>query len=251
MKTTFLNLGAAIAIFLSIGCNSGGTDSSDANGTGDSTLLKSKDPIKTLQGGEHDLARQLAVWDSLSIGLPLIATLTSVSPIGDGRISGNYNLTVLDSSGWAVFRVIKSNGLGNPVVVIRTIKLFSQIAHISVSGSTLSVTNVASHYPTTHIVPRGAWFDLKYAASTSLIPSFPGTSALIGGEDARNGVVDRNGNLYIFKIGGFSAVRISQNGQNGDLIFSKVGSAYVSLLSAPYCTTGVKDWDRDFSKNCP
>jgi hypothetical protein len=133
------------------------------------------------------------------------------------------------------------------------------------TSRTLSVTDVTSHWTgSTSNVPFSGKFDLKYTASSPYLS--PAGAAIVGAEDPRDGVYYpgppvrlEDGYHYIYRIGGFIGIRISQNivvvdgvETGGGLKFSHVGtSQFMPATRLAYCGSGVPLWDKDFSKGCP
>lgn len=231
---------------------------------GKDSLTEAADPIRALK--DYRTAMELDFGDSLVVGTSATSVLSNYSPLGSGRVANDYNLTILDSAGFALLKVIQTVVATPPASGLvtkthRTIKLNSQIALLSVNTTTktLSVTDVTSHWLSTSVVPFSNYFDLKYTDFSPYLT--PGAAAIVGAEDPRDGVYKpgnpdpyEKGYHYIYRIGGFIGVRISQPVVGGELKFSHLGTSQFRPSSGArvsFCGSGVPLWDKDFSKVCP
>ena len=185
-------------------------------------------------------------------------------PLGNGDNVGDYNVTIVRLSGTAKLRLIKSNGPGQPATVITEINLSTHTGRIKVDGGNIIVETVGAghlHNNTVFEIGFSSKADLKITPHCPMLPDpYTNGLAIVGVEDARDGVYDGRGDHHLYALteeksnirisqGSYSTLRISRYTETNTKYFFKSDEYYCDPITKE-STSGVKHWGKDFQKSC-
>lgn len=181
------------------------------------------------------------------------------TPVGSGANSGHHNITVYRNGNTAYLDHIISNGPGNNPTLKTRVNLSTHTARIRVNNGNLAVSSAVgtgAHDPAvSHVIPLSSTGDVKVTLNCPLADN---SVAIVGAEDARNGVQGSRGdhNIYTLPPGTSSEVRFSQHDASSLKASYYVASERREAIYEAFCdtngssTSGVPLWGKNFHIAC-